>query len=139
MKCKYCSHPDPLHMCLGNSLQAQESQRAALTRDAEGANSESSRPSEKGTVPKANTSALSYKEQLDLILSLYQRDIERHYGGRTVGKTLNRAEALDKICELNRAVRPENMEFDDPELAKHNRDFTDGFNAGLTDYGARLG
>lgn len=37
------------------------------------------------------------EEEIDLILGLFQRDIERHYGGRTVGKTLTGEEAKSQI------------------------------------------
>lgn len=36
---------------------------------------------------------------LDTILNLYRRDIERHYGGKTVGNTLNGDEAKAAIIE----------------------------------------
>ncbi len=36
-------------------------------------------------------------EKLEEILGLYRRDIERHYGGRTIGKTLTGDEAVNHI------------------------------------------
>lgn len=36
-------------------------------------------------------------KELELILGLYRRDIERHYGGRTVGKTLSAEEAKQAL------------------------------------------
>jgi len=36
-------------------------------------------------------------EKLELILGLYRRDIERNYGGRTVGRTLTGDEAIEQI------------------------------------------
>lgn len=38
--------------------------------------------------------------KLDDILGLYRRDIERHYGGRTVGRTLSGDEAVQQIKSL---------------------------------------
>lgn len=40
------------------------------------------------------------EQAIDLILGLYQRDIERHHGGRTVGKTYNQTEAKAALKQL---------------------------------------
>lgn len=41
-------------------------------------------------------------KSVELILQLFQRDIERHYGGRTVGLTLNGKQAT---AQLNRLLQ----------------------------------
>lgn len=43
------------------------------------------------------TSQPKAKDSIELILGLFRRDIERHYGGRTVGKTLTGDEAAQAI------------------------------------------
>lgn len=39
-------------------------------------------------------------KSIELILQLFQRDIERHYGGRTVGLTLNGEQATAQLNRL---------------------------------------
>ncbi len=39
-------------------------------------------------------------DEIDLILDLYRRGVERHYGGRTVGKTLTGEEAAARLKRL---------------------------------------
>ena len=41
-----------------------------------------------------------FKDKTREVLMLFQRDIERHYGGRTVGKTLNGDQALEALDTL---------------------------------------
>lgn len=44
-------------------------------------------------------------KSIELILQLFQRDIERHYGGRTVGLTLNGEQATAQLNRLLEEAR----------------------------------
>lgn len=42
----------------------------------------------------------SQPDSIELILQLFKRDIERHYGGRTVGETLTGEEAKQRLEDI---------------------------------------
>ena len=48
-------------------------------------------------------------DEINNILQLFKRDIERHYGGRTVGKTLTGDEAVAKLAAMLAEARKDEI------------------------------
>lgn len=119
--------------------------------DAEDADSESSRPSEKGTLAKANPpTPVSYKDELREILRKTRYDaVSDSTGSDYPYEECTLDQALDAILALNRAMKPEKpiypkvMEYVEMiEKAEKNNKYDDmydnGFRQGVDAYEARL-
>lgn len=50
---------------------------------------------------------MSQVSKIDQALELYRRGIERHYGGRTIGKTLDESEVKQRILSIILEALPE--------------------------------